>query len=92
MTDFGFGPEEGLCALIVSGDQGVDVRDEVFDAREGRAVERLGGRNREPDCDLTKPVCRRVAEANVFIALEPHIAVGLVGGRLSRTTWVSRSG
>ena len=41
--DLGFRPKEGSGGLIVLFDEGVDVRDEVFDAGEGRAGERLGG-------------------------------------------------
>ena len=50
--DLGLGPDEGASGLIVSFDEGVDVRDEVFDAGEGGAVERPSGEDREPDFDL----------------------------------------
>ena len=43
--DLGLGPDEGASRLIVSVDEGVDVLDEVFDAGEGRAVERLPGQD-----------------------------------------------
>ena len=43
--DLGLGPDEGLSGLIVSFDEGVDVRDEVFDAGEGRTAERLPGQD-----------------------------------------------
>ena len=82
--DLGFGPDEGFCVLIVSFDEGVDVGDEVLDAGEGSAVERLQGQDREPDFDLTEPggVGRRVVEMNVLVAAEPHVAIGLVGGEI----------
>ena len=43
--DLGFGPEEGLGCLIVAFDESVDVRDEVFDAGKGGAIERLPGQD-----------------------------------------------
>jgi hypothetical protein len=55
LVDFGFGPEEGLCALIVSDHEGVDVGDELFDGGEGGAVEELPGQDGEPDFDLAEP-------------------------------------
>jgi hypothetical protein len=54
-VDLGLCPEEGFGGLVVGGDEGVDMPDEVLDAGEGGAVERLRGQDREPDFDLTEP-------------------------------------
>jgi hypothetical protein len=40
-VDVGFGPEEGSDGLVVVGDEGVDVGDELLDAGERGAAERL---------------------------------------------------
>jgi len=42
-VDFGFGPEEGLCALMVSGDVGVDGDHELFDAGDMDFAPGIGG-------------------------------------------------
>ncbi len=82
--DFGLCPDEGSGSLVVSSDEGVDVGDEVLDAGEGRAVKRLLGEDREPDFDLVEPggVGGRVMEMDVLMALQPHVALGLVGGEI----------
>src|ERR1700677_1093939 len=92
--DLGLGPKEGRCGVIVTFDEGVDVGDEVFDAGEGCAGERLRGQNREPDFDLAQPgsMGGRVVEMNVLVTLEPPIAPRLVGGEIVDTTWILRSG
>ena len=38
----GLGPDEGPGGLVVVGDEGVDVRDELGNAGEGDAIERFG--------------------------------------------------
>src|ERR1700756_1574822 len=82
--DLGFGPKEGASGVIVAFDERADVRREFFDSCEGSAGERPGGEDREPDFDLAKPrgVGRRVMEMNVLMALEPHVAGGLVSGQI----------
>ena len=52
--DLGFSPDEGSGGLVVVGDEGVDVGDELLDAGERGAAERLPGQDREPDFDLTE--------------------------------------
>ena len=92
--DLGFGPDEGASALVVVGDEGVDVRDEFRNAGEGCAVERFAGEDGEPDFDLIEPggVGRRVMEMHVLVAPQPHVALGLVGGEIVEDEWISRSG
>ena len=82
--DLGFGPDEGPGGLVVVGDEGVDVGDEFLNAGEGCALQRFPGQDREPDFDLAEPggVGRRVVEMHGLVALEPDVALGLVGGEI----------
>jgi hypothetical protein len=45
-------PDEGTGGLVVIRDEGVDVLDEFRTAPEGLTIERLFGKDREPDFDL----------------------------------------
>ena len=45
-------PDEGTGGLVVIRDEGVDVLDEFGTAPEGLTIERLFGKDREPDFDL----------------------------------------
>src|SRR5246127_751893 len=78
--DLGFGPDEWLGVLVVTLDEGIDVRPELFDRIEGGAVQRFSFQDREPDFDLVEPrgPRRGEMEVNVGVALEPTIGLGLV--------------
>ena len=78
--DFGFGPEEGRCGQIVLNESAMCATSSLTLAKEA-PLSGLRGQDREPDFDLTEPgsVSRRVVEMNVLMAIEPHVAVGLVG-------------
>ena len=47
--DFAFGPNEWASVLIVGVDESGDVVDQVGDAAERGATERLTAKDREPD-------------------------------------------
>ena len=82
--DLGFGPDERPGGLIVVGDERVDVGDEFGNAGKGGAGERFANEDREPDFDLAEPggVGWRVMEMHGLVALEPDVALGLVGGEI----------
>jgi hypothetical protein len=64
LVDLGFCPNERRGGFVVVGDEGVDVLDEFWNARERLPVERFSGEDREPDFDLIEPrgVRRRVVK------------------------------
>src|SRR5512137_2451832 len=82
--DFASGPDERPCRFIVACDERLDMGYKFGNALERGAVQRLAREDREPDFDLVEPrgVRRREVEMHVFVALEPHVAPGLVGGEI----------
>jgi hypothetical protein len=80
LMNLAFCPDEGCGGLVVAGDEGVDMGDELGDACKGCARERLACEDREPDFDLVEPgsMGRRVVEPDVLMTLQPHVSFGLV--------------
>lgn len=74
-------PFEGMGVLVIGGNKGVDMMAQLLGAGEAGRGERLGTENAEPDLHLIEPrgVGGDVMEANVFMALEPTVVLGLVG-------------
>jgi hypothetical protein len=74
----GFGPNEGFSVFIVGLDEGVDVLAKLGYGVEGRTVQRLSFKDRQPDLHLVGPY-RREVESHVGVTLEPVVILGLVG-------------
>ena len=51
----GFGPHEGVAAVVPAGDEGADLGVEVFHRAEGAAVDGLAFDDAEPDLDEVEP-------------------------------------
>src|ERR1700733_1607931 len=78
------GPDEWFRCVIVGGDEVANVTGEVCEALERSALERLAGKDREPDFDLVQPrcVCRSVVQMDVRVARQPDVTFRLVGGQI----------
>ena len=48
-------PGEGLSGLVIGGNEGIDGLDEILDAGEGAAPNRLSGDDAKEDFDLVEP-------------------------------------
>jgi len=54
-VDLALGLGEWAGLLVIVGNEGVDVRLELLDGLEGRAIERFSTEDREPELDLVEP-------------------------------------
>jgi len=90
---FALGPCEGSSLIVVVG-EGVDMRLELIDGLEGRAIEGLPAEDRELNLDLIKPRCvgRRVVEADGGMSRQPQVAFRFMGRKVVENDMISRSG
>ena len=82
--DDGLCPDERRGASIVAGDEVIDGGPELLGARETGGGKGIGRQDGKPDLDLVEPgaVGRGEVKADVAVAGEPAIALGLVGRKV----------
>ena len=82
--DDGLCPDEWRGASIVAGDEVIDVGPELLDAGETGGGKGIALQDGKPDLDLVEPgaVGRGEVKADVAVAGEPAIALGLVGRKV----------
>ena len=73
-------PDERDGARVVAVDESIDVISELLDTDEAGSGQRIALQNGEPDLDLVEPgaVGRREVEADIGVAGQPTITLGLV--------------